>query len=599
MHMEPYRGGRHSAPGRTAFGHRLVLVLALSGLTTVAAMVPVLTTEPFFVGVTTIVVLSFAGLGLYLALEHGERFAGRAFVAAGAGWVLLGLDVHPPWGPLVSWLLGGAVLATAIGAGILRYGRSRLDRAGRWWVAACVVGTPGSAAAVVVAFPPGSPGFGPDAFWPVPWAGTAAQLAVTTAAGLVWLGLGAGFAVIARRLLRSAPPVQRRTLRPLVLASAGWGATVVAVTAAGLVLPDLLTRHASMVVVGLMWVKVTIAVAVTVNRSRMLAVTFVETLPRDRTPEAMTSYVRTALSDPTAELLFVVPDRAYLIDGAGRPREVPGADRRFAQAIHGSGGQRVAVLVADPRLREDPTAVRSFARVLSIVAENQQLHAVLRMRLAQLGAVRTAERLAYERARDEFRRDLHDGVQQTIAAARMDLDGILDCAHESVHESAHDGALFGAEAAVELAVADVDGKLKLALDQIRSLKRGAVPPELTFGLCGAVHRTIAELRLDATARIGADDLGVLTVPVYYLVREALTNMHKYAGRARAEVVVARAGGCVEVVVRDDGAGGAGVRPGGGLAGLRDRVVDLGGTLEVHSPPGVGTLLRAVVPLVPA
>jgi signal transduction histidine kinase len=437
---------------------------------------------------------------------------------------------------------------------------------------------------------PEARGFPPDTLWSGLRVGPGITAAVTAAAGLVWLGLGLGFARIARRLLRSAPPVQRRTLRPLVLAGAGWGGTVVAVTAAGLLLPDLLTRHASMVVVGLMWVKVTIAVAVLVNRNRMLAVTFVETLPRDRTPQAMTTYVRTALSDPTAELLFVVPDRPYLIDGVGRPREVPGADQRFAQSIFGSGGQRVAVLLADPMLREDPTAVRSFAKVLSIVAENQQLHAVLRMRLAQLGAVRTAERLAYERARDEFRRDLHDGVQQTIAAARMDLDGLLDDVHE--------GALFQPEAAVELAVADVDGKLKLALDQIRSLKRGVRPPELSSGLGFAVQRTIADLRIDASTRIGADDLGVLTMPVYYLVREALTNMHKYAGPARAEVVVARGSGCVEVMVRDNGTGGADVRPGGGLAGLRDRVVELGGTLELHSPPGVGTMVRAVVPLVP-
>jgi hypothetical protein len=63
--------------------------------------------------------------------------------------------------------------------------------------------------------------------------------------------------------------------------------------------------------------------------------------------------------------------------------------------------------------------VQSFG-VLSIVAENQQLHAVLRMRLSQVGALRTAERLAFDRPREQFRRDLHDGVQQTIAAAWTD-----------------------------------------------------------------------------------------------------------------------------------------------------------------------------------
>jgi len=591
MRMELNRGGRHSTPGRLAFSRRLVLVLAPALVLTVASEFPVLTTETFFVGVNAIVVLSFAGLGYYLLSEHAERFSGWCFIAAGAAWVVLGLDVHQPWGPALAWLVGSAGLATSMGWGVLRYGRSRLDAAGRWWVAACALGTTGSIAMVMAVSRPQWRGFPPDSLWPAVRPDQDMAAVLTAVGAAVWLGLGLWFARLAQRMLRAALPVQRRTLRPLVLASAGWAGTVVAVVGAGLVVPELMTRHAGIVVTGLMWVKVTIAVAATVNRSRMLALTFVETLPRERTPESLTAYVRAALSDPTAELLFVVPDRHYLIDGAGRPRELSGpeADQRFVQPVFGTGGQRVAVLLAHPRLREDRTAVGSFARVLSIVAENQQLHAVQRLRVAQLTASRTAERLAYDRAREQFHRDLHDGVQQTIAAARMDLDGILDTGLDTAAD----------EASLELAVAEVDGKLKLALDQIRSLKRGGVPPELAFGLGCAVERTIADLRIDATARIGADDLGVLTLPVYYLVREALTNVHKYAGPAQAEVVVARAGAAVDVTVRDNGVGGAGVRPGGGLAGLRDRVVEFGGFLEVQSPPGVGTMLHAVLPAVPA
>jgi hypothetical protein len=64
---------------------------------------------------------------------------------------------------------------------------------------------------------------------------------------------------------------------------------------------------------------------------------------------------------------------------------------------------RHPVLVGDPLLPEDPSVVQSFARVLSIVAENQQLHAVLRMRLSQVGALRIAEGLAFDRAREQFR----------------------------------------------------------------------------------------------------------------------------------------------------------------------------------------------------
>jgi signal transduction histidine kinase len=450
-----------------------------------------------------------------------------------------------------------------------------------------VAGTFGTTVPIALASRPEWLLFEPVAYWPAPWPDRAASTVLVTLAAVGYLVIGACFARVAVRRLRSAPPAQRRILRPLVLAAAGWGGAAAVVNVVANVVPGSLSLHANSTIVGVLSVAVTAALAASINRHRMLASTFVDALPTERTPESLTAYARTALSDPSAELLFVVPGRDVLIDGSGRRRELPDGER-FAQWIVGSGGERVAVIVGDPMLRDDPAAVGSFARVLSIVAENQQLHAVLRMRLAQLTAVRTAERLAFDRAREQFRRDLHDGVQQTIAAARMDLDGIREDIPEDTAELAP----------VRAAAADLDGKLRLALDQIRSLKRGSPPPELSSGLGPAVDRVVAELRLDATRRIDADDLGALALPVYYLVREALTNTHKHAGDAAVEIVVEHAGGDVEVVVRDNGVGGAVISPGGGLAGLRDRVAELGGTLAVHSPPGAGTTVRATIPAVP-
>src|SRR4051795_2769463 len=166
MRMELNRGGRHSTPGRLAFSRRLVLVLAPALVLTVASEFPVLTTETFFVGVNAIVVLSFAGLGYYLLSEHAERFSGWCFIAAGAAWVVLGLDVHQPWGPALAWLVGSAGLATSMGWGVLRYGRSRLDAAGRWWVAACALGTAGSIAMVMAVSQPQWRGFPAGSLWP-------------------------------------------------------------------------------------------------------------------------------------------------------------------------------------------------------------------------------------------------------------------------------------------------------------------------------------------------------------------------------------------------------------------------------------------------
>ena len=78
--------------------------------------------------------------------------------------------------------------------------------------------------------------------------------------------------------------------------------------------------------------------------------------------------------------------------------------------------------------------------------------------------------------------------------------------------------------------------------------------------------------------------------------EALANVTKYAQASAVEVKVVCNNGSAIVEVADDGVGGADPLRGSGLRGLADRVESLSGTLEVESPPGVGTRVRAKIPL---
>jgi signal transduction histidine kinase len=82
---------------------------------------------------------------------------------------------------------------------------------------------------------------------------------------------------------------------------------------------------------------------------------------------------------------------------------------------------------------------------------------------------------------------------------------------------------------------------------------------------------------------------------YYVVAEALTNVAKYANASEARIDVRRDDGRLVVEVADDGVGGADASRGSGLRGLADRVEALGGRLEVSSPEGGGTTLRATLP----
>jgi signal transduction histidine kinase len=75
----------------------------------------------------------------------------------------------------------------------------------------------------------------------------------------------------------------------------------------------------------------------------------------------------------------------------------------------------------------------------------------------------------------------------------------------------------------------------------------------------------------------------------------VTNVVRYAEATHARVDVHRDGGRVVVTVADDGVGGADPAAGSGLRGLTDRVAALDGRLEVRSPAGEGTTVRAVIP----
>ena len=83
---------------------------------------------------------------------------------------------------------------------------------------------------------------------------------------------------------------------------------------------------------------------------------------------------------------------------------------------------------------------------------------------------------------------------------------------------------------------------------------------------------------------------------YYLVAEALTNVARYAHASTARVEVGLVEGALEVLVADDGVGGVDPEAGSGLRGLDDRVAAVGGTLEIDSPVGGGTTLRARIPV---
>lgn len=190
-------------------------------------------------------------------------------------------------------------------------------------------------------------------------------------------------------------------------------------------------------------------------------------------------------------------------------------------------------------------------------------------------------------------RDLHDGAQQRLVALAMDLG----LARERLASGADP------ERAAEL-VGRAHDEAKQAISELRDLVRGIHPSVLTDrGLDAALSALAARspVPVDVQVELADRPPAAIEAAAYFVVAEALTNVAKHSGATAAWVRVSLRPAApdaprrVVVEVRDDGRGGAEVHPGGGLAGLRDRVLAVEGRLRIASPEGGPTMLVAELP----
>jgi len=229
----------------------------------------------------------------------------------------------------------------------------------------------------------------------------------------------------------------------------------------------------------------------------------------------------------------------------------------------------------------------NWARIVLAATPDPELTAqVVDARSAQARIIEAADA---ERRRIE--RDLHDGAQQRLVALSLKL-GMARA------KMGTNGAGGDEELARRL-VDEAHEESKQALTELRDLARGIHPAILTDrGLGPALDELAA--RAPVPVRVIAVPEARLPGPVeaaaYFIVAECLANVAKYAQAGEATVLVRTDPERVVVEVADDGAGGADPTKGSGLRGLADRVGALSGHLEVTSPRGFGTRVRAELPL---
>jgi signal transduction histidine kinase len=144
-------------------------------------------------------------------------------------------------------------------------------------------------------------------------------------------------------------------------------------------------------------------------------------------------------------------------------------------------------------------------------------------------------------------------------------------------------------------------ELEAGLAELRELAHGIHPAVLTdHGVRPAIDALAARCRVPVSVygELERRALPAVESALYFATAEALTNVAKYADARSATVALTTRQGVAEVMIRDDGRGGADPAAGSGLRGLVDRLGALGGHLHVDSPVGEGTTIRAIVPLDP-
>ncbi|MGW4521213.1 sensor histidine kinase [Amycolatopsis sp. NPDC004378] len=214
-----------------------------------------------------------------------------------------------------------------------------------------------------------------------------------------------------------------------------------------------------------------------------------------------------------------------------------------------------------------------------------------------------ATRIAVAEERGRIARELHDVVAHAVSVMVVQADG-ASYAIESNPELAQRALQTISETG-----RGALGELRRLLDVLRSDDADG-EPRVPQPDAHALAELAERMRTAGVpVELETDDLGDLpagvSLGIYRIVQESLTNTLKHAGRgATAAVRVHRTGDLVEVVVSDDGAGrvpqlaGAARRlPGGnGLIGMRERAHVYGGTLDVGPAPGGGWQVRAELPV---
>jgi signal transduction histidine kinase len=248
----------------------------------------------------------------------------------------------------------------------------------------------------------------------------------------------------------------------------------------------------------------------------------------------------------------------------------------------------------DPFTALDDSFLLALGHQVGAALENADLYSRLQTRTVELARLSARMIEQHEEERRRLSRELHDETAQVFTAVKMELGVLRD--------------------KVQPAEARLDHVLELIDTGIRSIRNvtNDLRPSLLddLGLLPALRSLVADFSERSGIRTGLavpSSLpplsGEAELALFRALQEALSNVLRHAGARTVDIGISINAAGVLLQVSDDGRGlPAGVTPETlelqghmGLAGMRERITALGGTVRLQARAGAGALLEVLVP----
>ncbi|GAA5107073.1 hypothetical protein GCM10023339_04680 [Alloalcanivorax gelatiniphagus] len=302
-------------------------------------------------------------------------------------------------------------------------------------------------------------------------------------------------------------------------------------------------------------------------------------------------------------------DPALALDAVREALVLPYASIRAGGEVLASSGAEVThTRVLPLRLGDDEVGevvVGLRAGDLGLSAADEDVLRIVAPLLAQTLRARRMSRdlqksreavvAAVEEERRRLRRDLHDGLGPTLSGVAFATDAARNQVRSDPDKA-------------DALLVQLRSDTAQAITEIRRLVEGLRPPALDeLGLEGAIRQHAATLHsaagtpLPVTVRV-PEPLPALSaateVAAYRILVEALTNVVRHSAATHADVSLHVEDRSLVLAVRDDGGSADGWTPGVGITSMRERSLQVGGTLTAYAT-GDGGLVEAAIPLGPS